>query len=225
LLSEQERDRRRPNKYRPPFQLIGAQATIPSFFLPIYEEYFGDLSKRLNIDMAILDYNYTRLLSCGDIWADERIERFKTRPEEIILDRREFPIALEFFLQIDGKHMHACMRSFLTFFVTVDLFYMKTCSFREAQPTASNRHLFCQTNPEARYGMTACGNCGLCYPKYDVKRRGQPVIKFDATHSHHFANKYQTILNCPCVSLPSRVLSSFSGCCRSRARQGISSTH
>ena len=77
---------------------------------------------------------------------------------------------------------------------------MKTCSFRDAQPTASNRYLFCQTDPEAQYSMSACGNCGLCYPKYDVVKRGQQVIQFDATHSHHFANKYQTILNCPCVS-------------------------
>ena len=104
LLSERERARRRPNTYRAPFQLVGAQANVPSFFLPIYEEYFGDLLKRLNIDMAILDYNYTRLQCCGDIWADERIERFKTRPSEIILDQKEFPIALEFFLQIDGSY-------------------------------------------------------------------------------------------------------------------------
>jgi hypothetical protein len=78
---------------------------------------------------------------------------------------------------------------------------MKTCSFRNIQPQESNKFLFCSTNPVARHEMTACGNCALCYPKYNVKRRGQPSVDFGlATRRHQFVNKYETILNCPCVS-------------------------
>jgi hypothetical protein len=83
----------------------------------------------------------------------------------------------------------------------VDLFYMKTCSFRNVQPHESQNHLFCLTDPVACHEMTACGNCGLCYPKYDVKKRRQPSVDFGlATRRHQFVNKYETILNCPCVS-------------------------
>lgn len=78
---------------------------------------------------------------------------------------------------------------------------MKTCSFRDAQPTATNRYLFCETNPEAGYGLTECGNCCLCHPKYDVKKRGQSVINFGPGQRHHFVNGYEAILNCPCVSI------------------------
>ncbi|CAF1561576.1 unnamed protein product, partial [Adineta ricciae] len=63
------------------------------------------------------------------------------------LDQNEYPVALEFYLQID-----------------VDLFYMKTCSFRGVQPHASDKYVFCAQEPQARHALTACGNCGLCYP-------------------------------------------------------------
>jgi len=80
---------------------------------------------------------------------------------------------------------------------------MKTCSFRDIQPQEPNQFLFCTTDPEARHEMIDCGNCGLCYPKYDKKKRGggQPSVKFGlASRQHQFISKYKTILNCPCVS-------------------------
>jgi hypothetical protein len=77
---------------------------------------------------------------------------------------------------------------------------MKTCSFRGVKPDKSNRSLFCRTDPVARHGMTACGNCCLCYPKYDVNKRGQPSVQFGPAQRHQFVNKYEAILNCPTVS-------------------------
>jgi len=78
---------------------------------------------------------------------------------------------------------------------------MKTCSFRDVQPQEPNKFLFCSTDPEARHEMIDCGNCGLCYPMYDKKKRGQPSVEFRlASRRHKFVNKYETILNCPCVS-------------------------
>ena len=44
---------------------------------------------------------------------------------------------------------------------------MKTCSFRYARPHTLNESLFCIQEPEPRYELAACGNCGLCYAKYD----------------------------------------------------------
>ena len=78
---------------------------------------------------------------------------------------------------------------------------MKTCSFRHVQPENFERYLFCSTDPVARHEMTAWGNCGLCYPKYHVGKRGQPAVDFGlATRRHQFVNKYEAILNCPRVS-------------------------
>lgn len=90
---------------------------------------------------------------------------------------------------------------------------MKTCSFGNVQPQQPNKYLFCSIDPQARHEMTACGNCGLCYPKYDVKKRpdGRPPIVFGIeSRRHQFVSKYETILNCPCVSHVCRCLILFS---------------
>jgi hypothetical protein len=77
---------------------------------------------------------------------------------------------------------------------------MKTCSLRNVQTRSYDEGLFCRDEPEARHGMKQCGNCCLCTPKYDVKRRGQSSVQFGASQRHQFVNKYQAILNCPAVS-------------------------
>ena len=51
--------------------------------------------------------------------------------------------------------------------ILVDIFYMKTCSFRGAEPRSVIEGLFCgKDEPEARYTMIACGNlqCRCCHP-------------------------------------------------------------
>lgn len=77
---------------------------------------------------------------------------------------------------------------------------MKTCSFRRVKPDQTNKNLFCFTDPIARHGMIACGNCCLCYPKYDVIKRAQSAVLFGPAQRHQFVNKYEAILNCPSVS-------------------------
>ena len=79
---------------------------FPSFFLNIYRQLFGNLLRRLRVDQTILDYNYERLLKCMSILTDERIRyRFgtlsKIHTEQ--LSFQEYALALEFYLQFDGK--------------------------------------------------------------------------------------------------------------------------
>lgn len=79
---------------------------------------------------------------------------------------------------------------------------MKTCSFRHARPRTLQEGLFCLYETEARYELAACGNCGLCYPQYDMKYRSKKsIVEFSQAHQHTFVNSYKTILNCSAVSL------------------------
>ena len=86
----------------------------------------------------------------------------------------------------------------------VDVFYMKTCSFRRAQPQSIDEGLFCHENePERKYRMTKCPGtpCSCCFPCYQWDKSQQwPVIDYTASSSHRFINGYTTYLNCPVVS-------------------------
>ena len=79
----------------------------------------------------------------------------------------------------------------------VELFFMKTCLFRNAKPRSVDEGLFCIDEPDIRYGFSPCNNCPLCVPPYDVARRQQSAIRFGPKHKFRFLNGYQTILNCP----------------------------
>lgn len=68
---------------------------------------FSELSRRLDVDIALLDYNYERLFKCIDIMRNERIQ-LRLQSSTIIEETEQLPvheysIALEFYLQIDGK--------------------------------------------------------------------------------------------------------------------------
>ncbi|CAF1382717.1 unnamed protein product [Rotaria sordida] len=180
-LTPQELVRRRADTFKPAFNIINYDSTIPSFLREKYQMFFGDLLERLKVDMTILDYNYTRLNQYLKMLVYEQIRVLHLRLHEIQrIDEKEYPLALEFFLQFD-----------------VNMFYMKTCSFRYARPRTLNEGLFCIREPEARYELAACGNCGLCYPQYDMKYRSKKsIIEFSQAHKHTFLNGYQTILNC-----------------------------
>lgn len=105
---------------------------------------------------------------------------FDLRPETLpIVPENEYPFLLEFFLQFD-----------------LHLFYMKTCSFRFARPRTLQEGLFCVREPEARYDLSACGNCALCCPKYSLKYRPKPfIVDFSPGHRHRFVHGYEAILN------------------------------
>lgn len=77
---------------------------------------------------------------------------------------------------------------------------MKTCSLRYARPRTLNEGLFCLQEPEARYELSACGNCALCYPQYDrTYRVKKSIVDFSQAHQHTFLNGYHAILNCSAV--------------------------
>ncbi|CAF3283258.1 unnamed protein product [Rotaria sp. Silwood2] len=179
-LIQKELVHRRSGASTPACTIINNDTTIPSFLREKYHLYFDDLLERLKVDISILDYNYTRLNQYMRMLAYEQIRVFNLRPNEIQrIDEKEYPVALEFFLQFD-----------------VNMFYMKTCSFRYARPRTLNEGLFCLQEPEARYELSACGNCGLCYPQYDMTyRTKKSIVEFSQAHKHTFVNGYQTILN------------------------------
>ena len=94
---------------------------------------------------------------------------------------------------------------FLSMRILVDLFYMKTCSFRGASPRSATEGLFCgEQDPQARYRMASCHNfyCLCCYPLNSWKRSDSwPVVDFPSSSMHRFLNGYTTYLNCPAVCL------------------------
>jgi len=86
--------------------MIKNDLTIPSFLNEKYQLFFGDLIERLKVDMTLLDYNYTRLNKYMRMLVYEHIQVFTLRPNEIgRIDEKEYPLALEFFLQFDGIYI------------------------------------------------------------------------------------------------------------------------
>jgi len=68
-----------------------------SFLLCFYQDIYLKLKQRLKIDIPIIDYNFLRLLNCISKVILQRSQQQKT------LNLNELAIALEFYLQIDGK--------------------------------------------------------------------------------------------------------------------------
>ncbi len=176
--------------------------SIPSFLCEKYQLYFCDLMERLKVTMTLLDYNYTRLNRFIRMLATDQMRVFNLRINEIPrIDEKEYPLALEFFLQFDSKIYSMNRISFIVSFrFLVHLFYMKTCSFRHARPRSLQEGLFCLQEPEARYELEACANCALCYPLYDRQYRSRKsVVDFNQSHQHTFVNGYKSILNSSAV--------------------------
>jgi hypothetical protein len=179
-------------------ELRRANATQPSFLREKYDLFFGQLIDRLKIDQSILDYNYTRMNDyLQRLIAHQSHINYVRLHELKPIDDNEYPMALEFYLQFDRKR-YGCIRSRCQLCLGY-LFYMKTCSFRFARPRSLHEGVFCSQEPEARYELEACGNCGLCYPHYDRTHRSTPLVKFNQSHRHTFVNGYEAILNCSAV--------------------------
>jgi len=95
---------------------------------------------------------------------------------------------------------------FISFSSTlVDLFYLKTCSFRQAKPIEET--IFCSNTPEIRYHFTPCqkSTCSCCRPLFSrISSTEQipaaPPLPFYNQGKYQFLNGYQTILNCPAVN-------------------------
>ncbi|CAF3896220.1 unnamed protein product, partial [Rotaria sp. Silwood1] len=145
-----------------------------------------ELSTRLQVTELVIKSNADRLSSiCYLLLGVHQLFRRKVleRPDVAVknptLNSKQMSILLEFFLQID-----------------VDVFYMKTCRFRDAEPCPSIQGLFCNDeSPKARYSMVPCGttNCPCCH-------------SIENSSSHRFVNGYTTYLNCPATCTTSNIV-------------------
>ncbi|CAF1506865.1 unnamed protein product, partial [Adineta steineri] len=149
----------------------------PTTYQNDHEQWIDSLSQSWNIHRDILQFNLKKMLTLLHQLAYKRMYHFSTHPQEETLYEDEYKIALEFYLQMD-----------------YNLFYMKTCSYRGAQPIINIPSSIFSTNerpPYGRYTMEACHqkSCSLCYPSRQIESK--------STVQHIFVNGYRSILNCP----------------------------
>lgn len=185
-----------------PYSFNGQNFDVPSYFRQQYFTFISSLIYQYNVDEPIIDYNLCRFSDCFQSFATDCIHRLKYQADHFDLNEKQKKYAFEFYLQIDGQYS-ACfcdddpyMYS-LRIFVLADLFFMKTCSYRNAKPRSVAEGLFCSEEPDARYGLSLCYNCPLCVPPLDTVRLQPPIMRFGPSQRHRFINGYQTILNCP----------------------------
>ena len=190
LLSFEQGHCREVNNFSPSFVLSRCRSlddddeqrhSSESFMSELYHRFYSNLQRRWHIDLPIIDYNLARLKKL----AEQHQFRFTFD---------DFPLALEFYLQMDGQSIHIV--DWHSRLLLVDLFHWKTASFRGASPRPSEG-IFDVTlhEPQARYGLQRCQqpNC-LCCPS--------SVVPFDTCRVHTFVNGYQAILNAPAVGPP-----------------------
>ena len=136
---------RQPGQLKSSFTITEHQTPATSFMVKQYAMYFVPLLERLQVDSVILDHNYTRLHYFLELFRTARMRALSSKTiasNELYLNEREFAPLSEFYVQMD-----------------VDLFYMKTCSFRDATARSDTEELFCSTIPECQYTMQRCGHC------------------------------------------------------------------
>ncbi|CAF1361912.1 unnamed protein product [Rotaria sp. Silwood1] len=182
-LSRIELECRQTGEYQCLFTIADPSTSTSSLMYNYYKNYFLTICDRFHVDISILDHNYARLQHFLELFSTRRVQILhanKRMEDTFYLHDHEFPQLLEFYLQMD-----------------VDLFYMKTCSFRNAQPRSNTEGIFCATIPECRYKMTACGQCKLCQTPIDLTCRRPTPVLFNRAETHRFVNGYESILNCP----------------------------
>lgn len=84
-----------------PFQMIidAKHEFLPSFMIDFYRKLYRDTKRRWKIPYSLIDYNLTRLQKCMDA-------HIKQSGEAALGFLHELPLALEFYLQIDGNMDH-----------------------------------------------------------------------------------------------------------------------
>jgi hypothetical protein len=98
LLSIEQIQCRQANTYAPSFVLSRGNALEEderrneSFMADLYHRFYGDLQQRWHIDLPIIDYNLARLKKL----AEQHQFRFTVD---------DLPLALEFYLQMDGQSL------------------------------------------------------------------------------------------------------------------------
>lgn len=71
---------------------------IDSFIIGIYQQWYKKLSDLWLIEPSIIDYNFVRLQRCMNL-------HMKQYGESAVCTIDEYPLALEFYLQIDGQSL------------------------------------------------------------------------------------------------------------------------
>ena len=86
--------------------------------------FYVDLLERLKVDMAVLDYNYLRLNNYMKLLMFERMRIFNISLDNISkINEKEYPLALEFFLQFDGKCYSSSSFVFKSYFSSQYVLY------------------------------------------------------------------------------------------------------
>ncbi|UJR29610.1 hypothetical protein I4U23_017158 [Adineta vaga] len=185
-LSEKEVARRHPDKIVCSIPIEKPSTITASHLADFYHKYYGpDIMERFNIGFTLLDYSYSRLKKVIQLCENAYVrilQEFRSSNIILTLNDSEFKQLIEFYLQID-----------------VDLFYMKTCSFRQAQPRSQTEGIFCSEMPECRYVMKRCNQiaCEICSSCSPRKKQQKYDVQFNSYQKHRFVNGYESILNCP----------------------------
>ncbi|CAF3586707.1 unnamed protein product [Adineta steineri] len=168
------------------------------------EQDANELAIHLQVGKSIITFNANRLRSiCYTFLAlHERFRRNVLEMNDItlnepVLSSKHMALALEFYLQID-----------------VDIFYMKTCSYREIADSCStdkmSKGLFYDKDElQTRYNLIPCGSlfCSCCHPRNTTKRsHSWSVIDFPSSSTHQFVNGYTTYLNRPATCDTSNII-------------------
>ncbi|CAF1484015.1 unnamed protein product [Rotaria sordida] len=189
-LTSNEIARRQNGAYTPDALMLMNMYEYGDIF-SLSEEDVEKLARHLKVGKSIITFNADRFRSICCIllaWHELFRRNILCMPDRALqeptLNSKQMAIALEFYLQID-----------------VDLFYMKTCSFRGAQPRSDLEGLFCSKDePQANYSMIPCQKsfCTCCHPVNNEKKtQPWPVVNFASSSRYQFINGYTTYLNCP----------------------------
>lgn len=123
-LTRTELVRRHLGTFKSEFDFITNGSTIPSFLYEKYQMFYVDLLERLKVDMAVLDYNYLRLNNYMKLLMFERMRIFNISLDNISkINEKEYPLALEFFLQFDGKCYSSSSFVFKSYFSSQYVLY------------------------------------------------------------------------------------------------------
>ncbi|CAF1082458.1 unnamed protein product [Rotaria magnacalcarata] len=153
-----------------------------------------ELSTRLQNNADRLSSICYLLLGVHQLFRRKVLERPDAAVKNPTLNSKQMSILLEFFLQID-----------------VDVFYMKTCRFRGAEPCSTMQGLFCNDElPQARYSMAPCrtNDCQYCHSMENQNQNPSrsAAIDFENSSQHRFVNGYTTYLNCPATCTTSNIV-------------------
>jgi hypothetical protein len=116
MLSASQLEYRKRGAFKCQFEYIeNKNSHIPSFMKFVYKNFIVNMSKKLKVDESIIDFNLTRL---DEVTIQSVLLNCNTNQKNLnhAYRMQEWPIALEIFLQIDGKQNSILTYIFFFFF-------------------------------------------------------------------------------------------------------------